>query len=142
MTSLPRPPFTVTVEAGPGTAHLRLEGDLDYDTSGELVQRTDRCLAEHPDLRQLHLDCAELRLCDSMGVSTFLMIHRLATAREVRLHLDNPPPFLERILGITGIRTLFTTNREVPQAEETQAESGTPPTSPLFNATPPQGPGR
>ncbi|MGW0800134.1 STAS domain-containing protein [Streptomyces sp. NPDC002692] len=107
MTALPHPSFTLTVEAGPGTAHLHLVGELDYETSDELLQHTDRCLAGQPDLTDLHLDCTQLRFCDSMGLSTLLTIHRKTTARHIRLHLDNPPQFLERILNTTGVRQLF-----------------------------------
>lgn len=107
MIPLPHSPFTVTVEAGPGTVRLHLVGDLDYETSDELARHADQCLALHPDLQDLRLDCTGLRFCDSTGISTLLMIHRKATARNVRLHLDSSPPFLERVLNTTGIRQLF-----------------------------------
>ncbi|MGY0070315.1 STAS domain-containing protein [Streptomyces sp. QTS137] len=107
MTPLPHRPLTLTVEAGQGTAHLRLAGDLDHDTSDGLVEQAEQCLTTHPGLRDLHLDCAGLRFCDSTGISVLLMIHRRTTARDVRLHLDGPPPFLERILDTTGVRQLF-----------------------------------
>ncbi|MEU1485955.1 STAS domain-containing protein [Streptomyces sp. NPDC005752] len=124
MTTLPHPLFTVTVETGPGTVHLRIGGDLDYDTSGELAARADACLEAHgPDA--LHLDCTELRMCDSMGVSTLLLIHRSTAARGVRLHLDSPPPFLERILAVTGTRHLFETSGADEQPEQAQADEGT-----------------
>ncbi|WP_393063757.1 STAS domain-containing protein [Streptomyces sp. LN549] len=97
----------MTVEAGPGTAHLHLAGDLDYDTSDELTQQADRCLNNHPDLEEMRLICTALRFCDSMGISALLMIHRKTTERGVRLYLDNPPPFLGRILNTTGIQRLF-----------------------------------
>lgn len=107
MTPLPHSPLSVTVEAGAGTARLRVVGDLDYDTGDELVRRAGECLATHPDLRELHVDCAHLRFCDSTGLSALLMVHRTAAAGNVRLHLDSPPAFLERILTTTGIRALF-----------------------------------
>lgn len=126
------PPLTLTVEAGTGVAHLRLAGDLDYDTSDELTRRGDACLADHPQLRELHLDCAELRLCDSMGLSVMLMLYRRTSARDIALHLDNVPPFLERMLHLTGIRHLFAPSRQEPQqvqqahAEETPERTRTP----------------
>ncbi|SEO71915.1 STAS domain-containing protein [Actinacidiphila rubida] len=107
MTSLPHSSFSVTVEAGADTASLRLAGDLDYDTGDELVAHVSRCLAAHPDLRELRVDCAELRFCDSTGLSALLMIHRLTSAGNVRLRVDGPPPFLERMLTTTGVRGLF-----------------------------------
>ncbi|MFE6484022.1 STAS domain-containing protein [Streptomyces sp. NPDC057757] len=107
MTTLPSRYFTVTVEAGPGTVRLRLVGDLDYDTSEELTRQADDCLAGHPRLHELVLDCAGLGLCDSMGLSALLMIHRRTSARRISLHLDNTPAFLDRMMDITGTRTLF-----------------------------------
>ncbi|MEV0579373.1 MULTISPECIES: STAS domain-containing protein [unclassified Streptomyces] len=112
----PHTPFTITVEAGPGTTHLHLTGDLDYDTSDELTQQADRCLNAHPGIEELRLDCAALRFCDSMGISALLMIHRKAAERSVRLYLDHPPPFLERILNTTGIQRLFS---PAPRSNET-----------------------
>lgn len=136
MTAQPSRPFTLIVEAGPGTARLQLVGDLDYDTSGELTRRADACLTEFPDLRELHLDCARLRVCDSMGVATLLMIHRRTSARKTALHLDNPPPFLERILDLTGIRQLFVHAPSSQQDEQTHTNEAAP------TSHPPTGPTR
>ncbi|MEU1534150.1 STAS domain-containing protein [Streptomyces fagopyri] len=125
MTPLPHSSFTLTVEAGPGTAHFTLTGELDYDTCDQLLQRTDAFLTAHPELRDLRLDCTELRFCDSMGISTLLMIHRKTTEQNIRLHLDSPPPFLERILNTTGIRQLFSPAQTSEQAERTSSSQRT-----------------
>ncbi|MBY8878225.1 STAS domain-containing protein [Actinacidiphila acidipaludis] len=109
MTSPPPSSFTVTVEAGAGTAHLRLAGDLDWESGDELLDVAVRCLDAHPGLRDLRLDCAGLAFCDSTGLSALLMVHRRTAVGRVGLHLDNPPPFLERMLATTGVRGLFLT---------------------------------
>ena len=118
MTSLPHSSFTVTVEAGAGTAHVRVAGDLDYETGDELVDHAARCIDAHPGLRDLHLDCARLRFCDSTGLSALLMVHRRATAAHVTLHLDAPPPFLDRMLTTTGVRGLFLPGSPPQRAEQ------------------------
>ncbi|KPC84197.1 MULTISPECIES: STAS domain-containing protein [Streptomyces] len=139
MTALPHPLITVAVEAGPRTVRLRIGGDLDYDTSGELAAKAETCLGAHgPD--DLHLDCADLRVCDSMGVSTLLLIHRSCAARGVRLHLDAPPPFLERILAVTGIRHLFETTAADEQPEQAHADEGSGPAAPAMYGLPPRTP--
>ncbi|WP_405779850.1 STAS domain-containing protein [Streptomyces sp. NBC_00859] len=146
--TLPRPSFALTVEPGPDTAHLRLTGELDYDTCAELTRRAGTCLAENPRLRELHLDCAHLTLCDSMGLSTLIQIHRNATAHQVRLHLDNAPPFLERLLAITGTRRLFAQVQVQDQSHQAQARGGQtdephderPPVRKQFSSTPPHTP--
>ncbi|MEW1631721.1 STAS domain-containing protein [Streptomyces sp. NPDC089173] len=112
MTALPTPYFTVTAEEGRGWVRLRLTGDLDYDTSHELVVRAGDWLAVRPELSDLYLSCAELRLCDSMGVSALLQVHRDAAAQGVYLHVQDAPPFLDRIMRITGIQHLFASQED------------------------------
>ncbi|MFE7458930.1 STAS domain-containing protein [Streptomyces sp. NPDC057554] len=107
MTALPSPLLTITVEEGRGWVRLRLTGDLDHDTSDELVARATERLAARPEPDDLYLDCAGLGMCDSMGVSALLQVHRDTTARRVRLHVEEAPPFLDRIMRITGIDHLF-----------------------------------
>ncbi|SHM89769.1 STAS domain-containing protein [Actinacidiphila paucisporea] len=116
MTPIP-PPFTVTVECGRSSACFHLAGDLDYNVGDTVVQQARRHLVDHPGLHDLRLDCAELTFCDSVGVSSLLMIHRHAGAHSVRLHLDNRPPFLQRLLDITGLQQLFTHPHIAQQAE-------------------------
>ncbi|WP_405663783.1 STAS domain-containing protein [Streptomyces sp. NBC_01166] len=124
MTGLPSPPFTVGVEAGPDAVRLRLAGDLDFDTSDLLVERARACLAAEPGPQDLFLDCSGLRLCDSMGVSSLLLIHRGTSSRGVALHLENPPAFLRRMLDVTGTARLFVLDGAGRQTEQ---EEGTPP---------------
>jgi hypothetical protein len=45
------------------------------------------------------------------------MIRRRTDARAVRLHLDNTPPFLQRLLHVTGIQQLFMQPHTSQQAE-------------------------
>ncbi|SEB68215.1 anti-sigma-factor antagonist [Streptomyces sp. 2131.1] len=101
------PSLFLTVESEGGAVCLRLAGVLDYDTSDELAARADACIEQGPRAGELHLDCEKLRLCDSTGLSALLMIHRRTTARGITLFLDNPPPFMERMLSVTGTRHLF-----------------------------------
>ncbi|WP_069174514.1 STAS domain-containing protein [Streptomyces griseus] len=127
MTDFPSSPFTLTAEAGPQTVRLRLAGDLDYDTSERLVERAVGCLAADPGPRELLLDCSRLRLCDSMGISALLMVHRATSSRGVGLRLESPPDFLRRILEITGIRELFgsdATGRQSEHPEDATVPAG------------------
>ncbi|MGW3853136.1 STAS domain-containing protein [Streptomyces fagopyri] len=135
MTSLPHSSFTLTVEAGPGTAHFTVSGDLDYDTCDQLLQRTDEFLTAHPEVRDLRLDCSKLQFCDSMGISILLMIHRRTSAQNTQLHLDSPPPFLERILSTTGIQHLFSPAQIPDQAERASIGELTSPHAPGLRST-------
>ncbi|WCN05214.1 STAS domain-containing protein [Streptomyces sp. M92] len=87
---------------GPHTVRLALDGDLDYDTCGELLRRVRLALDERADVEDLRLDCRELGVVDSMGLSTLLQIHRSACRDGIGFHLDNIGPALKRLLELTG----------------------------------------
>ncbi|MFF4585607.1 STAS domain-containing protein [Streptomyces sp. NPDC001388] len=98
--------LATTLDAA-GDAHIRITGELDWDTADELGQAATDCLNADPAPRHLHLDCARLTLCDSLGLATLLMIHRDATAAGTRLHLDERPDVLQRLLRTTGTAHVF-----------------------------------
>ncbi|MGY4972145.1 STAS domain-containing protein [Streptomyces nigrescens] len=84
------------------TAHLHLSGDLDHTTADELLALAVRQMAAQPGLRDLHLNCAQVRACDPMGLSVLLALHRRTSAAGIHLHLDDRPPALDRLLTVTG----------------------------------------
>ncbi|MFI2783495.1 STAS domain-containing protein [Streptomyces sp. ALB3] len=139
MTERPSPPLTLGVEAGPGAARLCLAGDLDYDTSEQFVERARACLDDDPALRDLFLECSGLRLCDSMGVSSLLLVHRGTTSRGVVLHLEHPPAFLRRILDVTGTLQLFALDGAGRQDEQ-EEEGGRTPADARYQSVPPPAP--
>jgi len=101
--------LTATVDDAARSARLHIAGDVDYATRTELVDAAARLLAEHPSVRDLHLDFAGLTFCDSAGLSALLLIHRQAATAGVRLHLDNRPVHLDRVLEVTGVLDHLTT---------------------------------
>ncbi|MEV5602490.1 STAS domain-containing protein [Streptomyces sp. NPDC052299] len=113
------PSLSLTVETDGGTTRLRLAGVLDYDTSDAFGTRATACVDADPGPAELRLDCSGLRLCDSMGLATLLMVHRRTAARGITLVLDDPPPAMERMLRITGTRHLF-----APRTEESRGADG------------------
>ncbi|MYX07432.1 STAS domain-containing protein [Streptomyces sp. SID8375] len=84
------------------TAHLHLSGDLDHTTADELLALAVRQIAAQPGLRDLHLNCAQVRACDPMGLSVLPALHRRTSAAGIHLHLDDRPPALDRLLTVTG----------------------------------------
>jgi len=98
--------LATTVDSS-GDAHIRVTGDLDWDTADELTETARALLRADPAPRGLHLDCARLTLCDSLGLASLLMIHRTCADAGVRLHLDNRPAPLRRLLEMTGTAFLF-----------------------------------
>ncbi|MFE5829222.1 STAS domain-containing protein [Streptomyces sp. NPDC056508] len=95
--------FTLGVVREPGSLHVRVSGDLDYDTCDELVDAVTEKLAEGGPPRGIRLDFAGLTHIDSSGLSALLLVHRRANAAGATLYLDNRPDFLERMLRITNV---------------------------------------
>ncbi|MEU5370564.1 STAS domain-containing protein [Streptomyces sp. NPDC005951] len=90
---------TVDLQDG---VRIEIRGDLDYLSADVLMEEATAQLADRSTLTDLHLGCADLHAVDSMGLSALLLIHRRITAAGVRLHLDDRPAKLDRLLSLTG----------------------------------------
>ncbi|MEU1707726.1 STAS domain-containing protein [Streptomyces sp. NPDC005706] len=95
--------FSLTTVSAPSTLTVRVAGELDYDTSDELVDTVVAGLAGPPAPRHVRLDFAALTWIDSMGLSALLMVHRHTRAAGAALHLDHRPDVLERMLRHTNV---------------------------------------
>ncbi|MFH9979051.1 STAS domain-containing protein [Streptomyces sp. NPDC017179] len=127
MTTMPPSPFSLSVETRQAAVAVRVEGDLDYLTSRELVDAvtvalTRRHAARHP-VAGIRLDFSRLRSVDSSGLSALLRIRRLADEAGLALHLDERPGVLERLLDMTGTLELLTS----PPGNVSPAEESTGP---------------
>ncbi|MFF9896674.1 STAS domain-containing protein [Streptomyces longispororuber] len=103
MTSFPPYEFSLSIHPEPGSLTVRLAGDLDYDTSDDLVDAVTEHMAAHARLYDVRLDFRELTWIDSAGLSALLMIRRRTGAAGVTLHLDNRPTVLNRLLDMTNV---------------------------------------
>ncbi|WP_221353424.1 STAS domain-containing protein [Streptomyces beigongshangae] len=92
------------------TVRIELQGDLDHDTADGLLAAVTTVLGDHPRLDDLHLHCAGLGTVDSLGLSVLLMIRRRTGHAGVRLHLDDRPAALDRLLALTGTLDHLTTS--------------------------------
>ncbi|MER7479791.1 STAS domain-containing protein [Streptomyces sp. NPDC126510] len=116
--------MTPSFGTGPHSVRLALTGDLDYDSCAELLQRVRTALDVGGKAEELHLDCRELGLVDSMGLSTLLQIHRSACRDGIAFHLDEVGPALRRLLELTGVYEYLTTRRQSdPPAESSHGRS-------------------
>ncbi|MFJ3231156.1 STAS domain-containing protein [Streptomyces sp. NPDC086787] len=125
---LPPTEFTVGIAHEPGTLAVRVAGELDYDTSDDLVRAVVDQLTPHAGLRDVHLDFDQLTWIDSTGLSALLMIHRRTTAIGATLRLDNRPECLERMLRVTNVLdhlTTPTTRADEPGPEQDERAAGT-----------------
>ncbi|MFF2697778.1 STAS domain-containing protein [Streptomyces cyaneofuscatus] len=103
MTTTPHPdPSAATTAVGENRLHIALRGDLDHENADAFVRDVAARLSARPGATDLRLSCAGLDHIDSMGLSALLMIRRHTRTARVRLHLDERPAHLERLLRITG----------------------------------------
>ncbi|WP_409236296.1 STAS domain-containing protein [Streptomyces sp. PA5.6] len=107
MTTLP-PALRLATAGTADAVHIEITGDLDYDNAEYLLAEVTEQLGARPGLRDLHLHCAGVANVDSMGLSILLMIGRRTAETGTRLHLDDRPPNLERLLDLTGTLEYFT----------------------------------
>ncbi|MGW4410534.1 STAS domain-containing protein [Nonomuraea sp. NPDC004702] len=102
MTAFAPDPLTlVQATPHPGVLRVAVTGDLDYNTARELLTTALAALADG-GLTDLHLDFDGLHFCDSSGLSALLMIHQHAVTAGTRLHLEQRPRVLERLLDVSG----------------------------------------
>jgi anti-anti-sigma factor len=102
--------FSMTLTTAPRSACMRLTGDLDSESIDELVDTASQLLAEQGDLVDLHLDFSELTFLDSAALTGLLLISRRTSHSDVELRLDHRPPFLDRVLQVTGLFEHFITS--------------------------------
>ncbi|MGV9454543.1 STAS domain-containing protein [Streptomyces sp. NPDC003635] len=124
MTTLP-PALELTTIDTQDTVRIEITGDLDHDTADLLLDEVTAQLTERPGLKDLHLHCAAVGVVDSMGLSALLMIGRRAAAAGARLHLDDRPAKLTRLLNITGTLDYFTA--ATPTGVSTSHQNTAPP---------------
>lgn len=92
---------------------ITLTGDLTHINADKLLAAVTDQLTAHPALRELHVDCAALEICDSRGLSVLLMIRRRTDALGVGLRIVRRPDTLDRMLDLTGTTAYLTgTDRE------------------------------
>ncbi len=99
--------YHLTITTAPRSTSVRISGDLDYETSDDLVEVASQLLTQQDALSALHLDFSETMFLDSAALSGLLLLHRRATQAGIELHLDHRPPFLDRILQVTGLFSHF-----------------------------------
>ncbi|MEU9297382.1 STAS domain-containing protein [Streptomyces sp. NPDC048266] len=96
---------------------IELHGDLDFDNADLLLSEVTALVSGRPHLNDLHLHFGGVGMVDSMGLSVLLMIGRRTAEAGVRLHLEDRPAALDRLLDRTGTRVYFTSSSPGGTAE-------------------------
>ncbi len=103
--------FTVTyAQRDGGGAHLRLAGELDLGTAGELNSAIDRLIAEGH--RELLLDLTDLTFCDSTGIAAFVRGDNIVAADGGWLRLTGATGRVARVLQVTGLAEVLHHDRD------------------------------
>ncbi|MER7475427.1 STAS domain-containing protein [Micromonospora sp. NPDC000018] len=89
-----------------GRARLRLAGELDFDTAPELVAVVAELRRE--GYGELLFDLSGVSLCDSSGLSAFVVAHRGGTGA---VRLSGVGPQLRQLLDRTGLAELLAMDR-------------------------------
>ncbi|WP_320782930.1 STAS domain-containing protein [Streptomyces sp. CRN 30] len=108
--------FSLIVTAVSHVLNVEVAGDLDHETSEQLVRTVTEHLTPGAPFRQLRLDFRRLTWIDSMGLSALLAVHRHARVAGVGLRLDGRPVFLDRLLHLTGTLPFLTATTTVLRA--------------------------
>jgi anti-anti-sigma factor len=95
----------VTPEPDPAGVRLRLAGEMDLATAGQLTTIIGTLPAHL--VRHVRLDLADLAFVDASGLAALIETRTFIHSRGGRLSLENPRPPLVRLLQITNLTTLF-----------------------------------
>ncbi|GIJ76801.1 anti-anti-sigma factor [Micromonospora phaseoli] len=88
--------------SGVGRAELRLTGDLDFDSAPELLDAVAELRRD--GYHELIIDLTGVGLCDSSGLSAFVVAHRGGTAP---LQLVGLNATVRQLLDRTGLAELL-----------------------------------
>ncbi len=90
-----------TASTGSGIA-MKLAGELDSATCGDLIQRFEQLVAD--GAREVVLDLDELTFIDSAGLRAIIVIERMAGEAGVAVTISSPSGPVADLLQVTGIR--------------------------------------
>jgi anti-sigma B factor antagonist len=112
--------LTVRSDVHEGWALLRVAGEIDLVSGGQIRSEVHRLVAEGH--RRVVLDLSAVRLCDSSGVGVLIGARRLLRSCSGELRLVLPPPgdggstHVNQVFAALGIRRLFDISTDLAAA--------------------------
>lgn len=101
---------SVTPSPPPGTAHVRVSGEIDFDNAAILREDLLAALVSQRDtpLVDLSVDLSRVAFCDCAGLNALLTTHlaALQAGRGLRITATSRP--VERLLNLTATGFLLT----------------------------------
>jgi len=95
-------------------AVLRLSGELDADTTATL-HSVLADLLKRP-VPRIVVDLADLKFCDSVGLSAFITCKQVLSARGGWLRFAGVNPFLARLMETVGLSRYFAVHPTIEDA--------------------------
>ncbi|MEH0823284.1 MULTISPECIES: STAS domain-containing protein [unclassified Micromonospora] len=105
-----RAELSITIDRTGDEVLLRLAGEIDMLTAGQLSTVVNEVLADPPP--RIVLDMGGVTFCDSQGLGTLVVLSRKASHAQTLLVLSNVGDFLLRVLDITGLRSALMIRNE------------------------------
>ena len=111
-TTVAAPPVSVVgfLVADDGGGRLRLFGELDASE----VHRVRSCLVGVGVDGDVELECSRLRFIDASGLGLFVELDTACRARRAKLLIINPSRYVARLLELTGLDSLVTSEAGSP----------------------------
>jgi anti-sigma B factor antagonist len=95
-------PFSATIAPDTVVTVVRLAGELDMATERKVAHVLDEVLATTPEV--VRLDLSDIEFCDARGLAALLAARQRIQSTQRRLELTGVPPFVERLLAVTGLQ--------------------------------------
>ncbi len=95
----------IAVEAGPSGPVVKLSGECDLTTVGQLRQALGAQIAD--GARYLTIDLSALRFADSASFRALLEVHRTLQDAGGAVELLDPQPAVAQAIGLLGIDQLL-----------------------------------
>lgn len=87
------------------TLTAQLSGEIDHHTARDIRQTVDADIEKHrPEV--LVLDFGRVKFMDSSGIGLIMGRYRLMKLVGGEVRIDNVPPHLERIIALSGVRSI------------------------------------
>jgi anti-anti-sigma factor len=99
--SLPPHRLRIDVDGSPRAVVVRLEGELDAATTGQL----ERSLARLTPTPLVVLDLHGLRFVDSLGLNMLFRAREWAVTRDVALRIVRAPVHVQRLIAIAAMES-------------------------------------
>lgn len=94
-----------------GTLYIKLIGEMDEYSAQSVRQRCDKIIEEHPSVRKIIINLAEVAFMDSTGIGFLIGRYKKAARAGIPLYVESPNLAADKILNMSGIYTL------IPKAE-------------------------